>query len=152
MEKTTVRKATLKDLETLLRFEQGIIAAERPYDVTLRQDPIVYYDLETLILADNAVVAVAEHRGRIVASGHATIKEARHYLDHDRYVNLGFMYTEPYYRGNGINLKIMDFLGKWANDMGYKELRLTVYCENLSAIKAYEKAGFVGHILEMRRR
>ena len=34
----SIRHATLDDLETLLSFEQGIIAAERPFDETLRSD------------------------------------------------------------------------------------------------------------------
>ena len=39
------REATLKDLHTLLEFEQGIIAAERPFDGTLKEGEIHYYDL-----------------------------------------------------------------------------------------------------------
>ena len=37
------RKAILEDLPILYEFEQGIIAYERPYDVTLKSDPINYY-------------------------------------------------------------------------------------------------------------
>ena len=39
------RSATLDDLPALKECEQGIIAAERPYDHTLKPDPISYYDL-----------------------------------------------------------------------------------------------------------
>lgn len=41
-----IRKAQLSDLATLLEFEQGIITAERPYDPTLKEEKIHYYDIE----------------------------------------------------------------------------------------------------------
>ena len=40
-----IRKALLSDLATLLEFEQGIIAAERPYDPTLKKEKIQYYNI-----------------------------------------------------------------------------------------------------------
>ena len=48
-ESILVRKATLYDMETLLRFEQGVIKAERPFDITLKPDPIHYYGIEDMI-------------------------------------------------------------------------------------------------------
>jgi ribosomal protein S18 acetylase RimI-like enzyme len=60
------------------------------------------------------------------------------------------MYTLPEYRGMRINKMILDSLRIWALSKGYKEMRLTVYSDNIPAIKAYEKAGFVSHIIEMR--
>ncbi len=35
----------------LRRFEQGVIQAERPFDITLADDPIQYYDIEAMIIA-----------------------------------------------------------------------------------------------------
>ena len=40
-----IRQARHTDLDTLFRFEQGVITAERPFDPTLKKDPIHYYDL-----------------------------------------------------------------------------------------------------------
>ncbi|MEA1786689.1 GNAT family N-acetyltransferase [Arenibacter sp. GZD96] len=148
--KIRIREAVLSDLKALLHFEQGVIAAERPYDLTLRDGTISYYNLAQLIASDRAVVVVAEDDGVLVGSGHATIKRARHYLNHEEYVNLGFMYTVPEHRGKGINKKIIEALTAWAASKGLYEIRLTVYCDNAAAIKAYEKAGFRKHILQMR--
>lgn len=150
MSKITVRKANSGDLTQLLRFEQGVIAAERPYDSTLKEDPITYYDLKQLVLSEEAAVVVAEIEGEVIGSGHATIKQARAYLDHAVYVNLGFMYTVPEHRGKGVNQKIINALKDWAKAKGITEIRLTVYQDNESAIAAYEKAGFKKHIIEMR--
>ncbi|SHJ17546.1 Ribosomal protein S18 acetylase RimI [Arenibacter nanhaiticus] len=144
------RAATLEDLDVLLSFEQGIILAERPYDCTLKKDPITYYDLKELILSKDSEVVVALHGTKIVGSGYALIKQAKPYLRHKKYAYLGFMYTAPEYRGKGINKEIMKALKKWARTNRLTELRLTVYNDNAPAIKAYEKVGFKAHILEMR--
>jgi ribosomal protein S18 acetylase RimI-like enzyme len=44
----------------------------------------------------------------------------------------------------------METLKAWATTHRISELRLEVYAENLSAIKAYEKVGFQKHMIEMR--
>ncbi|MDC6366003.1 MULTISPECIES: GNAT family N-acetyltransferase [Flavobacteriaceae] len=145
-----IREATLGDLQILLGFEQEIIKAERPFDITIKEDPISYYDLKQMILDDDKCVLVAENENVIVASGYAVPKRARHYLNHEFYAYLGFMYTHPDFRGQGINAKITEALKQWSYENGYKEIRLTVYSNNIPAIKAYEKVGFKKHIIEMR--
>ncbi|MEO9894342.1 GNAT family N-acetyltransferase [Aurantibacter sp.] len=150
MDDIIIRKANIKDLASLLEFEQGIIKAERPFDPTLADDPISYYDLKELIASDTAEILVGEHKGKLIASGYANIKQAKSYLDHKRFSYLGFMYTDPNYRGKGLNRRIVDGLKEWSFEKGVKEIRLTVYEENIGAIKAYEKVGFKNHLIEMR--
>ena len=44
----------------------------------------------------------------------------------------------------------MDYLLNWGKSKGYTEFQLDVYAPNISAIKAYEKAGFTFETLTMR--
>jgi len=150
MDKITVRPATIDDIGILLQFEQGVITAERPFDITLDEDPITYYNLRELIQREDASLVVAILDGRIVGSGYALVKPARHYLNHRYYSYLGFMFTLPDYRGKGVNTKIIEYLKEWSEAKGLHEIRLTVYDENYRAIRAYEKVGFKKHIIEMR--
>ena len=150
MENFICRQATIDDLETLLEFEQGIIVAERPFDPTIKEDPVTYYNLREYILSDDVEVIVVEVHGEVIASGYALIKSARPYLNHEEYAYLGFMYTRPDYRGQGVNKLVVDELKKWASTKGMDEIRLTVYDDNIPAIKAYERVGFKKHIIEMR--
>lgn len=150
MDNFTVRSAKIEDLEILLNFEQGIIKAERPYDPSLAKGPITYYDLKELVFSDKTEVVVVTYNSKLVASGYAQIRKGKPYLDHELYAYLGFMYTHPDFRGKGINKKVVDALVKWSKSKDVKEVRLTVYEENLGAIKAYEKVGFKKHLIEMR--
>ena len=150
MKKFTSRTATIKDLPELKQFEQGIISAERPYDETLADDPISYYDLRELIESENAEVIVVLCDEVMVGSGYINIVPAKPYLKFTHYGHLGFMFTEPEFRGMGVNKMVMDKLVAWGKSKGLVELRLNVYSENPSAIKAYEKAGFEKLMINMR--
>ncbi len=145
-----VRKATLKDLPVLLAFEQGVITAERPFDPTIRDGDINYYDIGELITSKNSEVFVAESNGHIVASGYAKIKTDRHYLKHAHQGYLGFMFVSETHRGQGLNKMIIDALLKWCKARHVFEIRLDVYNNNMPAIKAYEKIGFKKHMINMR--
>ncbi len=146
-----VRQAEIADLDKLMAFEQGVIEAERPFDATLRRDFVRYYDMETMLAAPDIRVVVAEVDGELVGSGYARIEEAKPYLKHDQHSYMGFMYTVPEYRGKGINRKIIEALEEWSLAQRVTEIRLEVYVENASAIRAYEKIGFSGSILKMRK-
>jgi ribosomal protein S18 acetylase RimI-like enzyme len=148
--KITVRPATTADIPTLLRFEQGVMAAERPMDPTIKDGPIHYYDFNVLLTSPHIHLVVAETDGTLIGSGYARIDPSRHYLKHTHHAYCGFMYVEPAYRGKGVNQLIIDSLTSWARSRNLTELRLDVYTTNVIAIRAYEKAGFSPYLINMR--
>ncbi len=150
MDTITVRSATRVDLETLFLFEQGVIKAERPFDPTLKPDPINYYDLTAMIDDPNVELVVAELEDEIVGSGYARIENSKPYLQHGKHAYLGFMYVKPDKRSKGIIQKIIKSLKAWISSKNITELRLEVYKDNTAVIRAYEKAGFSQHMIEMR--
>jgi GNAT superfamily N-acetyltransferase len=147
----TTRPATRADLPTLLEFEQGIILAERPFDPTLKPDPIIYYDIGEMIDADWAEVVVAVDGDRLIGSGYAKDKVSDHYVDPPNHCFLGFMFTHPDYRSRGVNGLVTDALLDWARARGHTEVQLRVYDDNAGAIRAYEKKGFGKYMVVMRR-
>ena len=145
-----IRKATLEDLPVLLEFEQGVIKAERPFDPTIKDGKVYYYDISELIKNDDSDVYVVEIGDNIVASGYAKIKPDRHYLKHTEQGYLGFMFVPENHRGNQYNKLIIDALLKWCKRRNINEIRLHVYNDNAPAIRAYEKVGFKKHMIDMR--
>ena len=152
MEKVNVniRKAEIKDLNTLKDFEQEIIKFERPFDPNLKKDPIIYYDLLELIQRKDAQVLIAIVDGKIVGSGYALIKNSLPYKKPKQYAYLGFMFVSPEFRGNRINGKIIESLMDWAKEKKITEIQLDVYAENKIALNAYTKRGFKPDLLKMR--
>ncbi|WP_275316395.1 GNAT family N-acetyltransferase [Tenacibaculum bernardetii] len=147
----STRTATLKDLPILLEFEQALINFERPFDVTLKDEKISYYNIKAMILSDEVEVIVALDEGNVVGSGYARIQLAKPYLKHQNLGYLGFMYVKNSHRGKGINKLVIDALHTWVISKNTFEVRLDVYADNPGAIKAYEKAGFKKHLINMRR-
>lgn len=150
MQTITTRPATLADLDTLRRFEQGVIYAERPFDQTIKPDPVNYYNLHEMITADHITLLIAEVDGEPAGSGYARIQASKLFLIPQQHCYLGFMYVEPQHRGKGINNHIMNGLKQWAVNQGINELQLEVYYQNEPAIRAYEKAGFSRNMIQMR--
>ncbi|RYU91717.1 GNAT family N-acetyltransferase [Mucilaginibacter terrigena] len=150
MQNIIIREATLADMDTLLQFEQGVISAERPFDPTLQDNHINYYDLNEFITAPNIYMAVAELDGEVIGSGYARIETSKIYLKHQHHAYLGFMYVLPQHRGKGVNKLVIDALKSWSARQGITELRLQVYDQNAPAVKAYEKVGFSKHLVGMR--
>lgn len=146
-----IRQATLNDMDTLLAFEQGVINAERPFDPTLKPTGVKYYDIDQMINSAEVELLVAISGDEVIGSGYARIESAKPYLLHEQYAYLGFMYVDPRYRGLGVNQKIIETLSSWSASKGITELRLEVYQTNESAIKAYEKAHFIRHVVQMRK-
>jgi len=145
----TLRPAQLKDLETLLDFEQGVISYERAFTTSLKEDPITYYDIKQLIENDDAQMLVAICDGQVVGSGYALIKKNKPYKVNSTYAYLGFMYVTPSHRGKGINGMITEGLLKWSKSRGIQTVQLDVYADNTSAIQAYSKKGFTPNLLNM---
>ena len=150
MSELILRTATSADLIELENFEQGVITAERPFDSTLKPDGVRYYDLAALVSSPDAHFLIAEMASRPVGCGFARLDAAKAYLRHARHGYLGLMYVVPEYRGRGINGRILQALSGWCRERGVCELRLDVYSRNEPAVRAYLKAGFEPHMLEMR--
>lgn len=147
---TIIRPATNTDLPKLSEFLQSLVAAERPFDSTLKEGEIFYYDIQNLILDKATEVLVVDNGNQIIGCGYAQIRTAKAYEKHESFGYLGFMFVSPEFRGKGISNLLLTDLKKWVLLQGITEVRLEVYHDNEAAVKAYEKAGFKKIITTMR--
>ena len=152
MEEIVVRPATPDELDVLIEFEQAIIDAERSYDLAIRTEGDVrYYDLMELVRSPDVEIVVAEINDTVIGCGYARIEASKAYLKHQTHSYLGFMYVLPEYRGRGVNSLILAALESWSASKGVGEMKLEVYLENASALRAYEKAGYRGDVIQMHK-
>ena len=119
-------------------------------DETIKEDATSYYDLKELIQSPDADIFVVEVDQQLVASGYAKIMEDHPYLKHDKQGYLGFMFVLEDFRGRGYSQQILEALTSWCKNRGVFEIRLDVYSMNQAALRAYEKAGFMSHLIKMR--
>jgi ribosomal protein S18 acetylase RimI-like enzyme len=145
-----IRRAATADLPKLAEFLQFLVNAERPFDPTLKEGEIFYYDIEEFISDEKSEILVIDYKHQIIGCGYAQIRSAKPYQKFESFGYLGFMYVSPEFRGNGLNNLLMDDLKKWVLSKGITEVRLQVYHENEAAIRAYEKAGFKQILTIMR--
>lgn len=146
----SIRSATLDDLETLLKFEQGVIEAERPMDTFLAKREIYYYNIPELISSENSQLVVAVCNKELVGSGYIRIENTKQYHKNPQFGYIGFIFVKPNFRGQKISNLVIENLKNWAIEKELKELRLDVYNANFGAIKAYERFGFIKSLINMR--
>ena len=101
-------------------------------------------------LDDYAGPQVVEHEGQLVACGYVQIRTSNAAFTHARHGYMGFMYVVPGARGRGVNKLVVDSLIAWGKEQGVFNFYLDVYAENQPAIRAYEKAGFISTLIEMK--
>lgn len=145
-----VREARRDDYGSLAVLEQKVIDAERPYNPSLKEKGAYYYDIEKLISDQKSRLVVGAVSGDIIATGYVQVRKSKPALDHDSHGYLGFMYVVEEYRGLGLNKVILRDLVSWGQQQGVTNFYLDVYAENNSAVRAYEKFGFRGSLLEMK--
>jgi ribosomal protein S18 acetylase RimI-like enzyme len=146
----TTRRATNEDLTQLNEFLQFLVEAERPFDPTLKEGKIIYYDIQELIAHEKSELLVIEANQEVIGCGYAQIRSAKPYQNHELFGYLGFMFVKPEFRGRGLNNLLLNDLKKWVLSQGITEVRLEVYSDNEPAVKAYEKAGFEKIVTTMR--
>ncbi len=151
MSAINIRRAVPGDLAVLLEFEQGLIEAERPFNPLLKPTPVHYYDLGNMLADPEIIVAVAETGGELIGCGYAKITAAKPFYNISKQGYLGMMFIVPGYRGLSVNHLIISYLTAELKQKGITELILEVFSSNRPAIKAYEKAGFEPHIMQMRK-
>jgi GNAT superfamily N-acetyltransferase len=145
-----LRAASPMDLDTLERFQQGVIDAERQFDPMLREADVQYYDIAQMLANPELQLLVAAYGERPIACAFARVEPAKPWLKHAREAYLGMMFVEPDWRGRGVNARLIAALKEWCRAHGVTELRLDVYADNEPAVRAYRKAGFRASMVEMR--
>ena len=79
----TIRPAANTDLPKLAEFLQILVDAERPFDPTLKEGEIFYYDIQELIEDKATEIMVVESNNEIIGSGYAQIRSAKPYEKHE---------------------------------------------------------------------
>lgn len=127
-----IRKATMDDCDRIYEINVKDFKYDYPYEVTKS-------NLEKILKKDDHVLFVAEKEGKIVG-----YVEARDHiaLYAPELKDIMALVVSEEVRHEGIGIKLMDVVTKWAREDGAKGMRLTSRDDRIGAHKFYENYGF----------
>lgn len=143
-----VRPATADDYDALCALFSEVDALHRDHLPQIFQKPPgpvrepEYY--RALLADENAGLFVAEKNGRLIAFGHAAIRDTPPIpvFVPRRYAVVDGIGVKSEFRGGGIGSTLMHKIDEWAIAKGATAIELNVYEFNQEAIAFYQRLGF----------
>ena len=154
--KVEVRKATIKDVDDILRLNFELFKKERrEYDKLLDMswtygEGKKYF--QRRIIRKDGFAAVAECKGRCVGYLCGAINKMESYRIQKRHAELENMFVEKKFRGQGIGRKLAERFFDWCRENKVERVSVSTSFANNKGVHFYEKLGFKGYatVLEMK--
>lgn len=140
----TIRKASIKDVESLQLLNKEIFEDNYKYDDDLILDWSLSekgkkYFLEKLS-RERAVCFIAEDKERPI--GYAACNARDFGYRKKKYLEIENIGVSPAYRSKGVGRQLVDEVKKWAKTNGYDRLYVNAYIDNIKAVAFYKRNGF----------
>lgn len=147
-----IRPATLADLDGLTQdnadlFAEDGVTRDRLRDPDWPRDNNRTY-CAGLIAAPDALVLVATEEGRVVGHLIGTFSPSSSLWTAAR-AELVSTHVAPSYRGQGIGGRMVEDFIAWGRERGAARLHVSAYTANSSAIRFYQRYGFVPQSIEL---
>lgn len=154
--KIEIRKATIKDLDDILRLNLELFKKERrEYDKLLDMnwthgEGKKYF--QRRITKKDGFLVVAEHKGKLVGYLCGGISKTESYRIQKRSAELENMFIEKKFRGQGMGRKLAEKFFDWCRGNKVERVSVSASFENSEAVHFYQKLGFKGYstVLEMK--
>ena len=148
-----IRAATSSDLHEIHALQIKLAETELPYDGNIdfpgiltpnKNGYIGYVNIEGKLQDEegNYVVVAVNGEEQIVGVCYGMIEKDTDWSIHEYFGYVGCVYIASQYRGLGIWPQMLQALEDWFRSKQIKQMRLDCYCDNLAAVKAYEKVQF----------
>tara|TARA_Y100000310_G_scaffold327385_1_gene393677 strand:- start:2702 stop:3178 length:477 start_codon:yes stop_codon:yes gene_type:complete len=154
--KYKIRKATLKDLNTLMNLQYKMKQDEKIYMQGLnKKGKFVTYtksEIKKILTSPKGYFLLAESNKIPIACGFAMIEKPPIWMKYKRIGHLGMIYVDKKYRRNGIAIAIKKQRIKWLKSKGIKFCYVAVFTNNIPSIKYQEKMGFKPYNLKLYKK
>lgn len=101
------------------------------------------------LLSGNRLTFVYVEKGEYVGEGSLVLQNGDpDYTVENRRIYLSRMIVKEEYRRRGVGGEMIDYLSRYAKELGYAELSLGVDIANVNARRLYEKKGFTELLFE----
>ncbi|MFH1379371.1 MAG: GNAT family N-acetyltransferase [bacterium] len=141
-----VRKARLKDIESLLVLYKQLMAMHWDYDVLYRIQPRAVSDYRKFIkicMKDpQSLILVAEKKGEIAGFITARILDRFSVFKIKKAAYIYDIFIKKTYRGKKVGKNLIDKFRLWAKRKKIKYIKLEVSPKNKKGLKFWESLGF----------
>ena len=145
-ERLTVRRATVKDLETVVALRLALLRehASNPIyrrlaeDVTTRARRLFARQLES----PGEITLLAEREGTIVGILRCVESSGSPLLSPEQYAYVSSVYVDPAVRRMGVLRALLERAEAWARSVGLDEFRLHSVADGEAANRAWDALGF----------
>lgn len=137
-----IRQANLKDVS---RIAEILIFTKRmTYRPIFRDDPVSFGEMQVVPLAEE-YIAHPERIGQIWVWEDIFVKGliTLQYFEDKKAFQVDELYVEPFFHGEGIGSRLLDFVDEKAAEMNADTIFLWVLEKNEKARLIYEKHGYI---------
>jgi len=154
--KIEIRKATIKDLDDVLRLNFELFKKERrEYDKLLDMN-WTYGEgkkyFRDRIVKKGGFVAVAEHQDTVIGYLCGGLVKMESYRIQKKHAELENMFIEKKLRGQGLGGKLTQKFLDWCKENKVERVSVSASFSNKEGIGFYEKAGFEGYATVLERK
>ena len=152
-----IRKATIRDLEDILRLNFELIKKEhREYDKSLNlkwtYSPGGKKYFRNRIIKKNGFVEVAEKEYKIIGYFCSGIQERMFYRKKAKYAEIENMFIEKKYRRKGLGAALVKDFIDWCKKNKVDYISVLVSAKNELGLKFYRRAGFKDYTLTLEKK
>lgn len=142
-----IRKASIKDFESILKLQIQLDEEEIKYDTNLKTNQCMIDEgieaLKKRIRKRNNIFFVAlDEEDEIVGFIDGMLWEDAWYYN-EKVAYLGHICVDKKYRNKGYATMLLNEFEKIVKEKGAKHIRLLAFHENMSAVTFYKKNGFL---------
>ena len=136
-----IRKAQLKDAETLNHLLTLLIQDEKQYDDSINEDFVVTDFYEHYVEDKEKCILVAEEKNNIVGYLYGYIKSIDPTINNKTSV-LDALYIDEFFRDKGIANELINNFKLWSKENNINKIEVSVCSKNTKAKHIYNKHGF----------
>ncbi len=151
MAKINIRKAKLKDLNTLVKLNTELLRHHLKFEKELdalappkKRKPAMEKKVRQRIYSKNSLAIVAEESNQIVGYLTASIKQKPEYFKINKYGHIHQLFVRPGFRNKGLGKALFKEAEKFFKKKGLKWLEVDASVKNLPTKKTYNALGMRG--------
>lgn len=138
-----IRKATKKDLPSLIKLSQKLQDYESQFDKTLK--PNVEKESGKIFKKEmkskDTVFFIAEHKNKPIGYCYGKVQKAHPYREYEKEGFYSDCFVEKQYRKKGVGKALTEELFSWFKEKGVESVKLNTLARNPARF-AWKKLGF----------